>query len=250
MYRMQDRVHFSQMGVNGAMTLPAVMDCMQDCSDFQSEDLGIGFDFLAGRNRGWVVAFWQLFIERRPANREKIVVETRPWKFEYFYGFRNFAIYDAAGEAIVKANSLWCFLDTEKNRPVRPEPEEIGPYGLDERLEMEYAKIRKIRIPDGGEKREPFPAEWHHLDRNGHVNNVQYVKMALSLFRDEPDIAELRVEYRKAAKSGELICPVLAKDGEWTVISLNDENEKPYCVVSFREHMLRNDGRSMQEKNS
>ena len=236
MYRMQERVHFSQMGENGAMTLPAVMDCMQDCSDFQSEDLGIGFDFLAGRNRGWVVAFWQLFVERMPANRENIVVETRPWKFEYFYGFRNFAIYDAAGEAIVRANSLWCFLDTAKNRPARPEPEEIGPYGVDEPLEMEYAKVRKIHVPAEKEKREPVTVGWRHLDRNGHVNNVQYIEIALSLFLDEPDIAELRVEYRKAARKGELIIPALAKDGEWTVISLEDENEKPYCVVAFREH--------------
>ena len=236
MYRMQERVHFSQMGENGAMTLPAVMDCMQDCSDFQSEDLGIGFDFLAGRNRGWVVAFWQLFVERMPANRENIVVETRPWKFEYFYGFRNFAIYDAAGEAIVRANSLWCFLDTAKIRPARPEPEEIGPYGVDEPLEMEYAKVRKIHVPAEREKREPVTVGWRHLDRNGHVNNVQYIEIALSLFLDEPDIAELRVEYRKAARKGELIIPALAKDGEWTVISLEYENEKPYCVVAFREH--------------
>ena len=67
MYRMQGRVQFSEMDEHGRMTIPAIMNRMQNCSDRQSEDLGIGYDFLEARKRGWVIATWQIFFERRPA---------------------------------------------------------------------------------------------------------------------------------------------------------------------------------------
>ena len=234
MYQMQDRVRFSEMDENGRMTIPAIMNRMQDCSDRQSEELGIGYDFLAERNRGWVIATWQMFIDRRPACRELITVETRPWKFDLFFGHRNFAVYDAAGVPLVRTNSIWCFLDTGKMRAVRPTEEEIAPYGVDDPISMEYTKARKIHVPAERTAGEPFPVLRRHLDMNHHVNNVQYISMALDLFPEEPEICELRAEYRKAARQGDIIHPFIARDGDWQIISLADASGSPYAVVEFR----------------
>ena len=46
MYTFDSRVRYSETGEEGLLSLPAIVDYFQDVSTFQSEDLGIGIDFL------------------------------------------------------------------------------------------------------------------------------------------------------------------------------------------------------------
>ena len=46
MYRFESRVRFSEIDHTEMMTLPALVNYFQDCSTFQSEDLGVGIDYL------------------------------------------------------------------------------------------------------------------------------------------------------------------------------------------------------------
>ena len=234
MYRFEDRVRFSEMDENGEMTIPAVMNIFQDCSDYQSEDLGIGHAWLAERHCAWVLSFWQVFFGRMPRDRERYIAETRPWKFDHFFGYRNFALYGESGEPAVRANSLWTFLDTSRMRPCRPLPELEEAYGLDERLEMDYAAGRKIRIPENAVPGERIPVRKRHLDLNHHVNNVQYIAMACETLPEKFPVYEMRAEYRRAAVAGDVIVPVTGREGVWRVTGLCDEAGEPYAVVSFR----------------
>lgn len=42
MYEFDSRVRYSEVDHHGTMTVPALINYFQDCSTFQSEDLGIG----------------------------------------------------------------------------------------------------------------------------------------------------------------------------------------------------------------
>ncbi|MDD6213525.1 MAG: thioesterase [Clostridiales bacterium] len=235
MYQWKDRVRFSELGEDKKMTLPAVMNVMQDCSNYQSDHLGIGADYLQKRNRAWLLSFWQVIIDRLPQANELYTAETRAWKFERFYGQRNFALYDEVGETMVRANSIWFFVDSGKMRPVRPEAEEIEPYGIDEPIDMPYAKGRKISLPESMNRETPIRVRHIQLDLNGHVNNGQYIRIAEEYFPRNEQIRELRAEYRTAAREGDWIYPMVGdtEDG-WRVIALCQEDENPYAVVSVR----------------
>ena len=45
-YSFSGRVRYSEIGENGLLTLPGVLNYFQDCSTFQSEQLGYGMDVL------------------------------------------------------------------------------------------------------------------------------------------------------------------------------------------------------------
>ena len=45
MYSFQTRVRYSECNNHHEATLTALLDYLQDCCTFQSEDLGIGLDF-------------------------------------------------------------------------------------------------------------------------------------------------------------------------------------------------------------
>ena len=46
MYEFNSRVRYSEIDHHGTLTLPALINYFQDCSTFQSEDVGLGTEVL------------------------------------------------------------------------------------------------------------------------------------------------------------------------------------------------------------
>ena len=46
MYTFSGRVRFSETDPDGILRMESLIDYFQDCSTFQSEDLGVGMDYL------------------------------------------------------------------------------------------------------------------------------------------------------------------------------------------------------------
>ena len=112
MYSMTGRIRYSEVNSEKTLTLQALMDYLQDCCSFQSEDLGIGVDYLAREHRTWMLGAWQIRLCRMPRMGETIRVNTWPYDFNGFYGYRGFSAEGEDGEVLVLANSLWIFMDT------------------------------------------------------------------------------------------------------------------------------------------
>ncbi len=107
MYQFESRVRYSEVDSERHLTLPAVMDYLQDCCTFQSEDMDIGVEVsLAEQKQAWVLSSWEIKVRRYPVMGEKICVETWPYAFKGFYGYRNFRITNGQGEELVLANCL------------------------------------------------------------------------------------------------------------------------------------------------
>ncbi len=51
MYTFTSRVRFSETDENGKLSLAGIMNYLQDCSVFHSEDVGNGTDMLKKRDR-------------------------------------------------------------------------------------------------------------------------------------------------------------------------------------------------------
>lgn len=101
-----------------------------------------------------------------------------------------------------------------------------------------------------------IPVSQTMLDSNGHVNNGQYVRIAMSLVGDESAVRRLRVEYVSQAHLGDVIVPKVyktsdeaasaasdaegkagetpetgGKTGVRTIVLASEETGKPYAVV-------------------
>ena len=132
------------------------------------------------------------------------------------------------------ANSIWVFMDLEKGRPARPAEADIAPYGIHVPLDMPY-EGRKILLPETYTDQEPFPVRRYHIDTNEHVNNCQYVQMALEMLPAEIRVGQVRVDYKKSALLGDMVYPRLAEEPDRIVAELCDENGNQYAVVEIKE---------------
>lgn len=232
MYTFEGRVRYSETDEFGKLSVTGIMNYLQDCSTFQSTDIGMGLGYLEKTHRTWLLSSWQIVIGRYPEMGEEIVIGTWPYEFKGIYGYRNFTIQDKKGNYLVKANSVWFFYDTVSQIPVRAQEKDIRGYqaGETEKLMMDYAP-RKIHIPDRYTEYDPLTVAKHHIDTNHHVNNAKYVEIARELLPDQFTVGEIRVEYKRAAVCGDVIIPRVSTLETGYVISLCSAQGEPYAVV-------------------
>lgn len=233
MYAFDGRIRYSETDSEGKLTLDALLNYFQDCSTFHSEDVGLGIAYMKEIGQVWVLSAWQIVVNRYPKLGDKVKIVTLPYELKAFLGYRNFAMLDEQGEYLAKANSLWSLLDIRTGKPVMVNEAMQKGYGIDEKLEMDYAP-RKITVPQGGELREPVVVKKHHLDTNHHVNNGQYVNIAMEYLPDDFMIHQMRAEYKKQAFLDDVLHPYVVQTENGYIICLQDENGKPYVSVDFQ----------------
>lgn len=231
-YSFTGRVRYSEIGEDGCLTLPGILNYFQDCSTFQSESVHLGVEELKRRNRVWVLSSWQVVVDRFPKFGEEIETATWAYGFKGFIGNRNFTMKTVQGESLAYANTFWTYLEIDRGVPARLTQADIAGYPIEEKLPVEFAP-RRIKLPEVCRKEPEFAVQKHHLDTNHHVNNCQYIRMAEDYLPEGFVIHQMRAEYKKQAWLGNIICPeTCTEDGKVTVL-LNTEQGEPYAVVEF-----------------
>lgn len=240
MYEFQDRVRYSETDESGAMTITAMVNYLQDCSTFHSHEVGLGIEKLAAMKRAWLLSYWDIYVERLPRICENITIGTSPHAFKGVVAKRNFWMKDAEGKYLLKADSLWFAFDTEKMRPAKISGEILKPFGeMRDVLELPESS-RKIALPEELQTLEPIEVERHHIDSNHHVNNAQYIEMAIeSLSRSFPEHprwagGRIRAEYQKAAVLKDIILPKVGRTENGVGVSLQNEEGEVFANVEIR----------------
>lgn len=237
MYEYDSRIGFSSCDIHRKLTPAGLIDMFQDCSTFQSEDIGFGFDVLERQNLAWVINYWEINVSEMPCLCDRVKVGTFPYKINRFFAYRNFYMKNEKGDIIIKANTLWTLLNMEKTVPSRISREHEEAYSVEEKLDMTYSD-RKVEIPQGDDisvsHKEAIVVGPHHLDSNKHVNNGQYVKIALEAAMFEESFKSLRIDYRKQAVLGDVIVPIVYTKDKTVTVALSDETGGIFSVMEIR----------------
>lgn len=232
MYSYEINVGYSVTDEDRTMTVPAILDCFQDAAIFEAENGKITMDYLYSRHMAWLLSSWQIVFSRRPKLNERIKITTFPYDFKGFLGYRNFTLTDADGEMLVKAASIWSLVDTQKLCPTKLEQELIDGYEILGKLEMNYAP-RKIALIGNGEQRDVWCVRRCQIDSNKHMNNAEYVRLAMEYLPEHAVVQELRVEYKKAAYLGDKLSAVVYLPENKCQVRLNDVDGNAYAVTEF-----------------
>lgn len=231
MYSFDSMIRFSEVDHHGTLTLPGIINYFQDCSILHSDSLGVGMEHLKEQKQAWILSSWQIVVNRYPKMGEKVKICTWPTGFKGLYGTRNFVMEDEQGEKVAYANSIWVFMDFGRGRPAKPSADIVEQYECEAPMEMNYAP-RKISLPEHFEDAGAFTVRKYQIDTNEHMNNGQYVKLALEVLEDV-QVKEVRVEYKKSAVYNDVVYTKIAKENERTVVTLCDAEDNTYAIVEL-----------------
>lgn len=225
MYEIHGRIRYSEVDRNGKLTIPALLNYLQDCCTFQSEDLGIGLPFLKEKKLGWFVTSWWIHINALPEMGDEVIVKTWPYAFKGFLGYRNFTMENSCGDVLIEVNSMWILMNLEKGKPARMPEEMKSAYSLSEPLKREWGARKRSLCADLKE-RYRFTVQGMFIDTNGHMNNEKYVAAAQECLPEEFRPEDIYVEYKKSAMAGdEVICCSAPIDGGVQVVLMDREND-------------------------
>ena len=224
MYPYHTRVATSHCGSDGRMTLTALITAMQDCSQLWMESepaIARAFD---EQGLTMVLASRQLDVARYPTYGEKLTVVTSIYECKRSFGHRNTVVYDEDGEAVAKSWAVGAFVDAQSGKMGAMPQETLGTITIDPRIEMDYLP-RKVKVPADSMfvRCDPVAVRRSDIDFNRHVNNAQYVRMAIDcLPQDAYDAvmpaARLRVEYARPAHLGNTMVPHVHQLPEGVVV--------------------------------
>jgi medium-chain acyl-[acyl-carrier-protein] hydrolase len=185
----------------------AVLNFFQESCLEQSAALGVGPDFMDSRKLGWFLVKYDLHFHAYPHFGDAITVETEAVGCKQFAYHRRFALRDAAGKALMEADSEWMIFDRDGGRLVRLEevPENEAYQAAPE---MHFRMKRLTRVEAWTEEKQ-FQVRYLDIDFNGHVNHVKYLAWALETLPLEKvktmEVERARIIYKNQAFYGDMV---------------------------------------------
>ena len=233
MYTFSGMVRYSECDASWRLTLPSLVNYLQDCSTFHCEHINRGSTYLTEHHYAWFITNWQIRIFERPRFMESVTTGTWCHAMGATNARRNFCMLRPDGSPLVHADSLWVAIDTIRNRPMRiPEGNEAFLTG-DPALDLPPFR-RKLRIVGEGQEMRPILVTEQHIDTNHHVNNAQYIYMADCIVREFDETFEpqwLLVQYKMPAKLGDTIVPHFHTEDNGYSVDLVNEDGKSFAIV-------------------
>ena len=214
------------------MKLYSALQMMQDCSEMWVDSEPDVKRYFTEQNMAQLLASRQVEIMRVPTFKEELTVTTSVYEMKPMYGFRNTFIYDAEGKPCYRTWSMGAFVDMSNGKLKRVDDAVAKSLLIEPKLEMNYRDRRIILPKECGLMMEPVKVMRADIDYNRHVNNANYIRMAMELLPEDFVVKGLRVEYRVAAKLGDVLIPMVFKIENGFVIELAIGNEAS-AIVEF-----------------
>ncbi len=233
MYSITKKIAMSNTGADGKMDLVSLLESFGDCEQFQIDNMQGVMESLKNDSHGIYVIARQVDIESLPSYGDEITVTTYVYNLSKTVGTRNTFVYDASGNILVRSYATGVFVDTTTQKMIRVPEKYWEVFSADDKQDMEYLPRRIILPKVDGETKGEFVVPDCFIDSYLHMNNVNYVMLALMNISNGNKIKRIRVEYKNPAKASEIIVPVVREQDDIITVSLNAKDGTQYANVEF-----------------
>ena len=213
------------------LRLLTLLNMFQDIADDSANSIGIGYDYLRTVGKAWVLIAMNVEIDRMPHLQEEITVVSWPSDELPLYTEREFEVWSASGERIIRACSQWIIIDFASRRPV-PVRRHLPEYEPVREKVIADNRFRKLPEVEREDYTERFLVRYDDIDRNDHVNNAIYSLWAseslVPEYRMGHEPARLDINFKKEGLFGEKILVRTQMDGDTSlhsVIAVEDGRE-------------------------
>ena len=190
-------------------------------------------DYFQEQNMTQLLASRQVQVVRVPSFKETLTVTTSVYEVKSMFGFRNTFIYDAQGRPCYKTWSMGAFVDKTTGHLKRADEQLMSTLTLEPRLEMDYRDRRIILGRADGDAMPAVTVMRADIDYNRHMNNANYVRVAMELLPADFLVTGLRVEYRAAARCGDVLVPTVYRPEPDVVVVALAIGEIVAAIVEF-----------------
>ena len=203
--------------MNAAWRPGAVLETLQEAAGADCARLGLPRAATDAMGIVWVVSRYRVEFVRAPRFGERVTVETFAMPARHLFYPRMYRFFDAAGEAIGGAYSLWLLMDRETRRAVNSEAVQARlTDNAGERPPVAAPGV--VRPPEGATVRAELMPQYCDFDLNGHVNNTRCLEWCCNALGAEAlearYVQAFDVNYDAEIRPGRALRTELTRDGE------------------------------------
>ncbi len=231
MYTYNTRIGYSKVDKEGKVSPYDVVDYMQDATIFQSQELGVGLDYMKKQGKAWILIANHIEFYEPIKLYQNITVGTAPTDFD-IYGTRQYFIKDENGNYLAKSETLWLLMDMNTRRPMRVSEEDAKAYETHQVFD-DVKVSRKLKFVGEKKQQEPFKVLKTYIDSNGHMNNVNYLRAAIEYLPEDIEIKSIQIVYVKEAMEGQVITPYIHMEDIGLGMTFEDEEGNILTKIKF-----------------
>ncbi len=215
-YTKDYRINYYNSDIHLNASVTSLLRIMEDIAITQSEERGVGIDYYHEKQVAWMLTRWKIDFYRLPKFNETVKLVTTPRAFRGFYANREYEFFDASEELIIKANTLWVFVNTGSRRPLKIPEDMYSHYGITDEDMKKFSKLDEVPTADRRDHSRNFEVYFKDIDTNRHVNNTLYLEWAIETMPEEIKMSHrmnsLKVNYIKETNLGDKITSNLQLD--------------------------------------
>ncbi len=202
----QQDFHISDVYVDclGRLKSSMILYFAQEVAGKHFAQLSMDYEALAERGLFWAVTRHRVQITRLPMRGETIHVETWPMPTTRVAYPRSTVAYDAQGNEVFRAISIWVLMDLNSRSMILPGKSGISVAGTLRGIELEAPGGLVAKTLNSSR---PRTVAFTDLDRNGHMNNCRYLDWITDLlpsaFHMQKILKEFTVCYLSEAREGQ-----------------------------------------------
>jgi acyl-ACP thioesterase len=199
-------VRTDEVGSDNRLEPGHLLRYLQDAAAQHADQMGFSVLSLQKEGRAWVLSRLRLKMERFPAWRDLITVQTWASGLDRLFAYRDYLVLSTQGQTLGRADSSWVLMDLESRRPVRM-PEGFERFVVSDLTRSIPGRPGRLPISCLSEmKRSTILVLPEDTDFNQHVNHARYVEWMLERSREGSSrhlLSGLNVEFRSEAAVGD-----------------------------------------------
>ncbi len=221
------RIRYSETDLTGHLSMPGLMRLFQDLNYLEVEDAGRGIAYQSAHGAAWYMLSWDVHMIRAPKLSETVYFSCFFYQMHGALAKKYMCLKDVAGEVLAYALTRWAFVDIKTGTPT-PCPNDYWGLITPDVLPTDIKPTARIRLKET-QKLMPLAVTRSLIDENGHVNNVFFSELAMSLMGYETGACALQAEFIQQSHEGDMLFPVLSHGKDSSAISFLDKNGVPYA---------------------
>jgi len=207
-YEMPFRVRVYECDPRGRLSLPSLLNYMQEIAAAHTVELHITVPELLPRGLTWMVTRHHIVIDRYPAYMDELRMSTWVAEHRGRFSIRDFTLGDGSPEPAVRISSSWVLYDLKRKRPVDDIAEAL-PLDIivpERAVRDDFPSLPLVEDPAYERTLQVRRAD---LDINRHVNNRVFAEWTLEsvppAVAEDHDVSGLEIAFKGQAFYGENI---------------------------------------------
>lgn len=232
------KISLSNITYHNYISTKGLLGILQDTAEMHSASIGVGVTDIENTKRSWAIINWKVKIIERPKYGDILTVKTWSRYSTKLYCYRDFEILNENGDIVAIATSKWILIDAETGKIAKIDENLIAKYLPEDKSVFNIAELPKMQEPENYIRSVAYKVRKSDIDVNNHVNNLNYIDMAIEVETDDVSIVntctEFEILYKHQIKLDDKITAnYCIQNNDHYVVIKSDDGNVLHAIMKF-----------------